>query len=234
MPCPLTHLGCLSFCCGPYRTSRYATECRIKPPWSGPFRLYRTELGQLRLPWAPSLTTEERLLALAQLDEQRTVAVSPKATIERVRYLLRQEYFQREQTRPPEWIPPMLPVSRPRPPSLTPPPPTARTPPPSPKPKTKKPRSPLEAREAKQLRAKRNREIYLSRLEGATLAAIAARYQLNVESVRQICAYQGRREKFSMLHYCNRRRGLNLGRPIDMGGPRDVWLTFWPTARRHE
>lgn len=67
--------------------------------------------------------------------------------------------------------------------------------------------------------------IWLSRETGVTVAVIAREYSITPYRVRQIVARIDRREA-RRQDISRRRRGRS--RPVDMGGPRDVWLTFTP------
>lgn len=70
----------------------------------------------------------------------------------------------------------------------------------------------------------RNRKIYLSRLDGNTFRKIAEEYGLSLGRVQQICAAQAEKEERRRRYYTR----AHLARPIDPGGPRDVWLYFFP------
>jgi hypothetical protein len=69
----------------------------------------------------------------------------------------------------------------------------------------------------------RNKEIYIDRIEkGMTYRAIGEKYNLSRERIRQIVA-KIERQKVSGLRIVRRKHSPS--RPIDMGGPRDVWIT---------
>jgi hypothetical protein len=74
---------------------------------------------------------------------------------------------------------------------------------------------------------RRNAWVYRQRLAGRILREIADAVGLSRGRVNQICEVQ---EKQDMRHKRQWprpwRAPRNLGRPIDMGGPRDVWLTY--------
>lgn len=72
-------------------------------------------------------------------------------------------------------------------------------------------------------RAIKDVKIRAARESGETLRSIADRHGVTKEAVRQSILREERNW---------RRRGLirraHLAQPIDLGGPRDVWLTFLP------
>lgn len=62
------------------------------------------------------------------------------------------------------------------------------------------------------------------RAEGATLKQIGIEIGRVRETVRQIESRAKRKMKRRQI--CSR---VHLARPLDMGGPRDIWLTFMPS-----
>ncbi len=67
----------------------------------------------------------------------------------------------------------------------------------------------------------RSAEIYQMRMFGAPLREVGLRFGISRERARQIVASEERhRQKWF-------RPWRNL-RPLDMGGPRDVWMIFTP------
>lgn len=75
----------------------------------------------------------------------------------------------------------------------------------------------------------RNEWIYRQRLGGRTLRDIASMLDMTRSAIDVICKKQAeidlrRKEKWPRPKPWRAQR--NLGRPIDMGGPRDVWLSY--------
>lgn len=78
---------------------------------------------------------------------------------------------------------------------------------------------------------RRNEWVYRQWLGGRTLQEIAQIVGRSRARVEQICCRQEeinckRAEKWSMPKPW--RAPVNNGRPVDMGGPREVWLTYYP------
>lgn len=72
----------------------------------------------------------------------------------------------------------------------------------------------------------RRKAIGLARRSGRTYRDIGDEYGLSVERIRQIAA---KFERIEETRQNKKRYRPNLGRPIDIGGPRDVWMTFHPS-----
>jgi hypothetical protein len=72
----------------------------------------------------------------------------------------------------------------------------------------------------------RNARIVAMRSEGRTFRALAAEFDLTPERVRQIVIVDARKKRKAIEKWHADR--ANLGRPIDMGGRRDVWQEFTP------
>lgn len=198
MSCPVTHLECLSFCCGPYRAGPGCLECRIGPPYDGV--LADSDVRNLSVPWARFIPPEAKLLALTQLEQQHRLVVQPEATIREVRTLFFQEYLRREEVRPPPWEPP-----------------------PPRRPKSATPRPTL----TREQYLRRNLEIYRARLKGETFTALGKKYDLSPTAIACICNNMMRREKRHAAWWARKQRyPTNLGRPLDLAGPRDVWLSY--------
>ena len=80
---------------------------------------------------------------------------------------------------------------------------------------------------------RRNAIIYRLALDGMTHRRIAERFDLSNARVWQIFQKMRRRiarSRYQMLAWPIR----TLSRPIDMGGPRRVWLTFTPQSNYRE
>jgi hypothetical protein len=74
-------------------------------------------------------------------------------------------------------------------------------------------------RPARSNHAFRDRAIYLARNNGFTLREIAKLHGLSSERIRRVCFEEEARQRDK------RDRFRTKSRPIDMGGPRDVWIT---------
>ena len=76
--------------------------------------------------------------------------------------------------------------------------------------------------------AKRNRWILSQHvINGRSLRAIAAEVGISSSRAAEIYHREVRKQKRWAEQY--HPTSPYLGRPIDMGGPRDVWLTFYPS-----
>lgn len=78
--------------------------------------------------------------------------------------------------------------------------------------------------------ALRNEAIWVARARGEPVKAVAEEFGLTMARIHQIYeSEQGKR----LLRLARRNRVVS-SRPIDMGGPRDVWLTWTPEQQFHE
>lgn len=76
----------------------------------------------------------------------------------------------------------------------------------------------------------RHRWVYERRAEGHTLQQIGDALRLSRERIRQMLKKEGRRQarrQKTVWSWYEIRQ--SPGRPLDMGGPRDVWLTYGPS-----
>jgi hypothetical protein len=79
----------------------------------------------------------------------------------------------------------------------------------------------------------RGRWCFIERSRGRTFAAIGRDAGLHPAGVQQLCAKEARLDEKRLARWRARvwsRTEVNRGRPIDMGGPRDVWLHYGPSA----
>jgi hypothetical protein len=79
----------------------------------------------------------------------------------------------------------------------------------------------------------RGRWCLIERSKGRTFAAIGRDGGLSTSRVQQLCAREQRRDEKRVARWRAHvwsRTEVNRGRPIDMGGPRDVWLHYGPPA----
>ena len=77
----------------------------------------------------------------------------------------------------------------------------------------------------------RNHRIWQAYREGRTYADVAAEFGLSISRVRGIVFLQQETEdaRIRAARRCWAASRRDLGRPLDMGGPRDVWLTYLPS-----
>jgi hypothetical protein len=74
----------------------------------------------------------------------------------------------------------------------------------------------------------RERWVAIERARGRALQDIADQLGLGPERIRQMHHKHLLKARLSMRRFRASRE--NIGRPIDMGGPRDVWLEYGPVA----
>jgi hypothetical protein len=78
--------------------------------------------------------------------------------------------------------------------------------------------------------AARQKEIRRMREQGLTLNAIGQKFNLTRERVRQLLIAEEKKWEWAAKRVLPRRR--SIGRPLDMGGPRDQWLEQGPWDER--
>jgi hypothetical protein len=79
---------------------------------------------------------------------------------------------------------------------------------------------PLGRKPYKSMFPARDRKIYIDRLNKKSFKHIADKFNLSPARVSQIFREEEARERLRRQRIFKRK-----GRPIDMGGPRDVWIT---------
>lgn len=78
-------------------------------------------------------------------------------------------------------------------------------------------------------RNQRDRWIMLERLAGRTQKSIAEQLGMAQGTISNVCRQYKRRQGWRYELFLARRQRQGLGRPVDMGGTRDVWLTYYPS-----
>lgn len=75
----------------------------------------------------------------------------------------------------------------------------------------------------------RARWVAVERAKGRLLREIADDLGISADRVKQLQLRHEERSRHSLRIFA-RNRAENLGRPVDMGGPRDVWLEYGPST----